>query len=109
MKEKSIHEQVKAIKHREQTELITAVRQYGTLVDGGHEIYFEDDYPIVAGYLFDEPTDIVIMAVRVDAKGYLSVIGEDKEYRGETYNIEADELFAGQMDYITSNINAYNH
>lgn len=108
MKANSIHEQVKAIKRQEQTELITAVRRYGKQADGGYEIHFEADFPIVAGYLFDEPTDIVIMAVRVDTEGYLSLIGEDKEYRGEQYSIEPDELFAGQMDYISSDVYAYN-
>ena len=107
MKTSSIYEQIKTVKHREQTELIAALRQHGEQQDGGYEIHFEAEYPIVAGYLFDDPTDIIIMAARVDDKGFLSLIGEDKECRGEQYNIQPDELFAGQMDYITSSVNVY--
>lgn len=92
------------MKYREQNELKSALRKYGEEVDGGFEVHFEGEHPTVAGYLFDEPCDIVIDAARVDADGSLSLIGEDKQDRGEQLNIEPYDIFGGQLDYVTSNI-----
>lgn len=103
----TIHGQLQELKHREQDELKTALRRYGEEVDGGFEVHLEGELPIVAGYLFDEPCDIVIDAARVDANGNLSLIGEDKQDRDEQYNIEPVEIFGGQLDYITSNIKVW--
>ena len=64
-----------------------ALRKYGTAVDGGFEVHFEGEQPIVAGYLFDEPRDIVIDAARLDSDGNLSLLGEDKEVRDGKYDI----------------------
>ena len=104
MKASSIYEQLKALKQQEQAELIAAIRQYGEQVDGGYEIHFEGDCPIIAGYIYETPGDIVIMAVRVDGEGHLSMIGEDKECRGDQLSIFPDDIFAGQLDYVTSEI-----
>ena len=104
MKASSIYEQLRALKQQEQSELISALRQYGEQVDGGYEYHFESDCPIIAGYLYETPADIVIMAVRVDCNGYLTMIGEDKECRGDQLNILPDDIFAGQLDYVTSEI-----
>ncbi len=71
----TIHGQLQALQHREQDELKAALRKYGTEVDGGFEVHFEGEQPIVAGYLFDEPRDIVIDAARLDADGNLSLLG----------------------------------
>ena len=104
MKASSIYEQLKALKHQEQAELISVLRQHGEQVDGGNENHFEGDCPIIAGYLYETPADIVIMAVRVDGNGHLTMIGEDKECRGDQLNILPDDIFAGQLDYVTSEI-----
>ncbi len=93
--------------HREQDELKAALRKYGTEVDGGFEVHFEGEQPIVAGYLFDEPRDIVIDAARLDADGNLSLLGEDKEVRDGQYDIEPSDIFGGQLDYVTSSIGAW--
>jgi hypothetical protein len=61
----------------------------------------------VAGYLFDEPRDIVIDAARLDADGNLSLLGEDKEVRDGQYDIEPSDIFGGQLDYVTSSIGAW--
>ena len=60
-----------------------------------------------AGYLFDEPRDIVIDAARLDADGNLSLLGEDKEVRDGQYDIEASDIFGGQLEYVTSSIGAW--
>lgn len=103
----TIHGQLQALKHREQDELKAAIRKYGTKVDGGFEVHFEGEQPIVAGYLFDEPRDIVMDAARLDADGNLSLLGEDKEVRDGQYDIEASDIFGGQLDYVTSSIGAW--
>ena len=76
-------------------------------MDGGFEVHFEGEQPIVAGYLFDEPRDIVIDAARLDADGNLSLLGEDKEVRDGQYDIEPSDIFGGQLDYVTSSIGAW--
>src|SRR5574344_2648830 len=103
----TIHGQLQALQHREQDELKAALRKYGTEVDGGFEVHFEGEQPIVAGYLFDEPRDIVIDAARLDADGNLSLRGEDKEVRDGQYDIEPSDIFGGQLDYVTSSIRAW--
>ena len=103
----TIHGQLQALQHREQDELKAALRKYGTEVDGGFEVHFEGEQPIVAGYLFDEPRDIVIDAARLDADGNLSLLGEDKEVRDGQYDIEPSDIFGGQLDYVTSSIGAW--
>ena len=107
LKDLTIHGQLQELKCREQDELKSALRKYGEEVDGGFEVHFEGEQPIVAGYLFDEPCDIVIYAARVDADGNLSLIGEDKQDRGEQYGIEPSDIFGGQLDYVTSNIRVW--
>ena len=107
LKDLTIRGQLQALKHREQDELKAALRKYGTEVDGGFEVHFEGEQPIVAGYLFDEPRDIVIDAVRLDADGNLSLLGEDKEVRDGQYDVEASDIFGGQLDYVTSSIGAW--
>ena len=107
LKDLTIHGQLQALQHREQDELKAALRKYGTEVDGGFEVHFEGEQPIVAGYLFDEPRDIVIDAARLDADGNLSLLGEDKEVRDGQYDIEPSDIFGGQLDYVTSSIGAW--
>jgi len=106
LRDQSVYGQLQELKHREQDELKAALRKYGEEVDGGFETHFEGELPIVAGYLFDEPCDIVIDAARMDADGNLSLIGEDKQDRGEQYGIEPGDIFGGQLDYVTSSIRA---
>ena len=42
--------------------------------------------------------------VRVDKDGNLTIIGDEKNDRGNEHEIEADDIFAGHMDYITLEI-----
>ena len=70
-------------------------------------MHCEDEQPTAAGFLFDEPRDIVIDAARLDADGNLSLLGEDKEVRDGQYDIEPSDIFGGQLDYVTSSIGAW--
>ena len=107
LKDFSIHGQLQELKHREQEELKEAIRRYGEEVDSGYEVHFDGEQPIVAGYLFDEPCDIVIDAARVDKYGNLSLLGDDKEVRSDQFCIEPDDIFGGQLEYVTSSIGAW--
>lgn len=104
MKKKSIHELVQEIKHREQQELIEALRKYGNEVNGYYEWHFEDECPIVAAYDYDDPADVVILSARVDKDGSLSFIGDQKEDRGNEHKVWPDDIFAGHVDVITDSL-----
>ena len=54
LKNFSIYDSVQEVKHREQEELVSAIRQYGEKVADGYEWHFEGDCPIVAAYDYDE-------------------------------------------------------
>lgn len=104
LKDFSIYDSVQEVKNREQKELSEKLRLYGEKVDDGFEWHFEDNYPIVAAYDYDEPCDVVILSVRIDKEGNLTIIGDEKNDRGNQHEIMADDIFAGQMDFITSEI-----
>ena len=104
LKNFSVYESVQEVKHREQVELTNALRLHGKQVDDGHEWHFEGECPIVAAYNYDEPCDVVILSVRVDKDGYFTIIGDEKNDRGNEHEIEVDDVFAGHLDYIISEI-----
>ena len=104
LKDFSIYESVQEIKHREQEELKAALRLHGDKVDDGYEWHFEGECPIVAAYDYDEPCDVVILSVRVDKDGYFTIIGDEKNDRGNEHEIDIDEIFAGHLDFIISEI-----
>ena len=102
LKDFSINESVQEIKHREQEELAAALRLHGNKVDDGYEWYFEGECPIVAAYDYDEPCDVVILSVKIDKDGDLTIMGDEKNDRGNTHEIYADDIVAGHMDFITT-------
>ena len=97
LKDFSIYDSVQEVKHREQEELAEKLRLRGEKVDDGYEW-------IVAAYDYDEPCDVVILAVRLDKDGDLTVIGDEKNDRGNEHEIDVDEIFAGHIDFIISEI-----
>ena len=97
LKDFSIYDSVQEVKHRE-------LRLRGEKVDDGYEWHFEGECPIVAAYDYDEPCDVVILAVRLDKDGDLTVIGDEKNDRGNEHEIDVDEIFAGHIDFIISEI-----
>ena len=104
LKDFSIYESVQEIKHREQEELAAALRLHGNKVDDGYEWYFEGECPIVAAYDYDEPCDVVILSVKIDKDGDLTIMGDEKNDRGNTHEIYADDIVAGHMDFITTEV-----
>ena len=92
LKNFSIYDSVQEVKHREQEELVSAIRQYGEKVADGYEWHFEGDCPIVAAYDYDEPCDVVILAVRVSNDGRITIIGDEKNDRGNEHEIDADDM-----------------
>ena len=104
LKNFSVYDSVQEVKHREQVELINALRLHGKQVGDGQEWHFEGECPIVAAYDYDEPCDVVILSVRVDKDGYFTIIGDEKNDRGNEHEIEVDEIFCGHLDYVTSEI-----
>ena len=75
-----------------------------SIYDSVYEWHFEGECPIVAAYDYDEPCDVVILSVRANKDGSLTIIGDEKNDRGNEHEIEADDIFAGHMDFITSEI-----
>lgn len=104
LKNFSVYDSVQEVKHREQVELTNAFRLHGKQVDDGHEWHFEGECPIIAAYDYGEPCDVVILSVRVNRYGKLTIIGDEKNDRGNEHEIKADDIFAGQMSFITSEI-----
>ena len=104
LKDFSIYNSVQEVKHREQEELAEKLRLRGEKVDDGYEWHFEGECPIVAAYDYDEPCDVVILSVRVDKDGYFTIIGDEKNDRGNEHEIDIDEIFAGHLDFIISEI-----
>ena len=103
---KYIYNKVQAIKKEEQDILKQTLLNYGKEEEGQRIYRFSDDTaPIVAGYLFDDPCDIVIKKVAIDEDGSnLEIIGEDKEARDQELVVNPDDIFAGHMDFITDEI-----
>ena len=104
LKDFSIYDSVQEVKHREQEALAEALRLRGDKVGDGYEWHFEGECPIVAAYDYDEPCDVVILSVRVDKDGDLTIIGDEKNDRGNEHEIDVDEIFAGHIDFIISEI-----
>ena len=106
LKNDSIYDSVQEVKRMEQEELTAALRLHGEKVDDGYEWHFESECPIIAAYDYDEPCDVVILAVKVNKNGKLTIIGDEKNDRGNEHEIEADEIFAGHLGFVTSEIRA---
>ena len=104
LKDFSIYDSVQEVKHREQEELAETLRLHGEKVDDGHEWHFEGECPIVAAYDYDEPYDVVILSARVNKDGGLTIKGDEKNDQGNEHEIEADDIFAGQLSYLKSYI-----
>ena len=101
-----IYNKVQAIKKEEQDVLKQTLLNYGKEGEGQRVYKFSDDTaPIVAGYLFDNPCDIIIKQVSINEDGSnFKIIGEDKEAMGQELVVNPDDIFAGHIDFITDEI-----
>lgn len=102
----TVQERVKAVKDFECQELIKALREFGEENEEGcHEVHFEEK-PVVAGYSGDYPHDITILAVTVNAKDELTFLGfeTEDECDDDAREYSADDIFAGQIEYVTNSI-----
>jgi len=104
LKDFSIYDSVQEVKHREQEELAAKLKLRGEKVDDGYEYHFGDNFPVIGGYDGDYPADLKIHSVKVDNEGYLTIFGEDNQNCDEVHEIEADDIFAGHLDYVTSSV-----
>ena len=101
----SVEKAYKKVKEREKTELKAKVSKYGKLnADGDKEYVFRDNPPIIAGYLLDEPYDITVNSVILSEEKYLTLVGRDKDGYLEEQNIDPNDIFKGQLIYVTGEI-----
>jgi hypothetical protein len=47
---------------------------------------------------------VVILSVKIDKDGDLAIMGDEKNDRGNTHEIYADDIVAGHMDFITTEV-----
>ena len=104
METKSIQSLLDEIKRRERDELRTALINHGKKVDDGYEYTFGPECPIIAAYSGDDPCDVVILSVRMDKKGILTITGEEKLDRTYSFELDLDNIFAGHLSFVTSEI-----
>lgn len=106
LKDISTYDSAQELKKREQEELKEKLIQCGSKVDGGYEWHFDknspEECPVVAAYDYDKPCEVVIVSVMLDKDGYLTIMGDVEEDRGNEHEIYVDDIFAGQMTFITS-------
>ena len=102
----SIDDEYKLTKGREIDELYESVLKNSTLLKNGNKevAIEEDDRPIVAGYINDEPGDILVKKVIINANHKLKIVGCDKEGYTEDQEFDPDDIFKGHLTFITSAI-----
>lgn len=102
----NIDKRIEEIKRHERIALRDAMYQHGKLLKDGSRVYRweEPDAPIIAGYIGDDPCDIVIKSVKVSKHGNISLRGVMKNDPYDEYGIKPEEIFAGHLQFVTSNI-----
>ncbi len=100
---KTIQAMVEDVKSREKHELIDAMMKHGKKVADGFEVRFEgEDRPVIAGYVGEDPCDIVVSRVLLMHNGYVYLDGYEKNNALYNYaDIEPSEIFAGHLSYVT--------
>ena len=86
--------------------LIEALKLHGNKIKNGYEYHFNEQ-PIIAVSGEETPYDAVINSVNVE-DGVITLIAEDKEYRGDEHEIDVDNVFAGHLEFVTDAIYAEN-
>lgn len=106
METKNIQSLLDEIRSIERSELRGSLIRNGKKTDTGYEYKFGPECPIIAAYNGDEPCDVVILSVRMDKYGLLTIIGEEKLDRTCSFELDPDNIFAGQLSFVTSEIAA---
>lgn len=103
---RTIKQMVDEVKFRERDELRQAVINKGKQTKDGWEYEFDDENrPIVAAYSYDVPADVIIYSVSVEKHdGVLTIIGYNNDDTGYVHHIKPEDVFVGQMEFITNNI-----
>lgn len=102
---KTVFQLVREVKFKERKELREAVINNGKMTKDGWEYEFnEENHPVIAAYCGDDPADVVVLFVKVDNKENISIIADEKLDRGYEFDLDLDYVFAGQLDYVTSEI-----
>lgn len=103
-----IYKTVQELKKREQQELVNVVRKYGKKTKLGHRFDFNEQTPIIAAYSHDEPADIVVTSVIIEeldlSRTQLLLLAHEKNAGFIPVRFLADEAFAGQLEFVISEI-----
>ena len=102
---KTIQQLIDEVRSIERAELREALIRKGKRTGSGFEYEFEDtNRPVIAAYSYDVPADVIIMSVGMTTDGILTIIGYNNDDTGSVHKIKPDDIFVGQMEFITSNI-----
>ena len=88
----------------EQSELTHAMFTKGKKIEDWYVYEFKGEYPIVAAYSGEDPCDVVVLSVKMDKNGWFVFNVDEKLNRGNEHIIQAKDIFAGQLEFITSEI-----
>ena len=102
--ERSIKSLLDEVRQMEQEELRTAVMHHGKKEKDGWTYRFKDECPIVVAYNCEEPCDVVVLSVRVDRKGVISIAVEEKLDRTYPFTLDAGDVFPGQLMFVTEKV-----
>lgn len=101
--DQEIERLLKRVAELEAGYIIYNVMEHGKEVEGGHEYAFPDDsMPVILGWAYDEPCDIVIEKVFA-GRGGIEFSGRPKD-GGELTAYRLGDFAPGQMRYVYSMI-----
>jgi len=102
--ESYIQSWIKTLRRCEQDDLKNKLVLEGNSYGKGLEWVFKDEQPCVAAYSHDELCDVVVLSVRIDSDLLITIIGDEKLNRGQEHVIDVNDIFVGELEYITSEI-----
>ena len=99
-----IYDIIQILKRMEQEDLAASVILHGKKVNDEYEYNFEGECPVVAAYFCGVPSDVVVLSVKAKVNGNITVVGDDMNDRGNEQKVFVDDIFAGQIEHIVSEI-----
>ena len=86
--------------------------EYGICHSDGEELHFVRQGKLKDFSIYDsvqevkhrEQEELAEKLRRVDKDGYFTIIGDEKNDRGNEHEIDIDEIFAGHIDFIIADI-----